>query len=120
MLGKFSRTKPQKHSQFEILRLYSSPPAVDGKLSCISCNAIEKIVDVEAHDGHTLLRDSDVRVVLLEKLFDVLGVRLDALLRSNFHASKKLESFVMCQLWNKSRQGNTQIFCSLQSVLLLQ
>ena len=51
-----------------------------GKLSGLSGDALEDVVDERVHDGHTLLGDSSVGVDLLEDLVDVRGVGLDALL----------------------------------------
>ena len=51
-----------------------------GKLSGLSCDALEGVVDERVHDRHTLLGDTSVGVDLLEDLVDVRGVGLNALL----------------------------------------
>jgi hypothetical protein len=50
-----------------------------GKLSGLSGNALEDVVDEGVHDGHALLGDASVGVDLLQDLVDVRGVRFDPL-----------------------------------------
>jgi hypothetical protein len=50
-----------------------------GKLSGLSSNALEDVVDEGVHDGHALLRDASVGVNLLQHLVDVRRVGLDPL-----------------------------------------
>jgi hypothetical protein len=50
-----------------------------GKLSGLSGNALEDVVDEGVHDGHALLGDAGVGVNLLQHLVDVRRVRFDPL-----------------------------------------
>ena len=53
---------------------------VGGKLSGLTSNALEDIVDEGVHDGHALLGDTSVGVNLLQYFVDIGGVRFDTLL----------------------------------------
>ena len=53
---------------------------VGGKLSSLTGDALEDVVDERVHDAHPLLADAGVGVDLLEDLVDVGGVGFDALL----------------------------------------
>lgn len=79
VLGKFSR-KHQSNCRLDFTRRKSRLLVVSGKLSGLSGNALKDIVNERVHDGHSLLRDTSVRVNLLQHLVDVRRVRLDSLL----------------------------------------
>ncbi len=53
---------------------------VSDELGGLEGDLLEDVVDEGVHDGHSLLRDTSIRVHLLEHLVDVRGIRLDALL----------------------------------------
>jgi len=79
MLGKFSG-KHETDGGLDLTRRKGSLLVVGGKLSSLSGNAFEDIVDKGVHDGHTLLRDTGIGVDLLQDLVNVRGVALHSLL----------------------------------------
>ena len=79
MLGKFSR-KHEADGGLDLTRRKGGLLVVGGKLSSLSGNAFEDIVDEGVHDGHTLLGDTGIGVNLLQDLVDVRGVALHSLL----------------------------------------
>ena len=79
VLGEFTR-KHETDSGLNLTRRKGSLLVVSGKLSSLSGNAFEDIVDEGVHDGHTLLGDTSVGVDLLQDLVDVRGVTLHSLL----------------------------------------
>ena len=79
MLGELTR-EHKTNSGLDLAGRKGGLLVVGGKLSGLSGDTLEDVVDEGVHDGHTLLADSSVGVDLLEDLVDVGGVRLDALL----------------------------------------
>jgi hypothetical protein len=79
VLGKFS-WKHKSHGSLNLTRRESGLLVVSGKLSGFGGDTLKDIVDEGVHDGHTLLRDTGVRVDLLQDLVNVRGVTLNSLL----------------------------------------
>ena len=79
MLGKLTG-KHETNGGLDLTRRESGLLVVGGKLSGLTGDTSEDIVNEGVHDGHTLLADTSIRVDLLEDLVDVGGVRFDALL----------------------------------------
>jgi hypothetical protein len=79
MLGKLTG-KHKTNSSLDLARAQGSLLVVGGKLSGLSSDTLEDVVDEGVHDGHALLADTGVGVDLLEDLVDVGAVGFDALL----------------------------------------
>ena len=79
VLGEFTR-KHETNSSLDLSGRESSLLVVSGKLSSLSGDTLEDIVDEGVHDGHTLLGDTGIRVDLLEDLVDVRRVGFGTLL----------------------------------------
>ena len=79
MLGEFTR-KHETDGGLDLTRGKGGLLVVSGKLSSLSGNALEDIVDEGVHDGHTLLGDTGIGVDLLQDLVNVRGVALHSLL----------------------------------------
>jgi hypothetical protein len=90
VLGEFTG-QHESNSSLDLSATEGRLLVVSGKLSCLTRNALEDIVDERVHDGHALLRDTGVGVHLLEHLVNVRRVRLSALLVS-FSAGGLLHS----------------------------
>lgn len=79
MLGEFSR-KHQTNSGLDLAGRKGGLLVVGGKLSSLSGDALEDIVDEGVHDRHALLGDTGIGVDLLQHLVNVRGVSLGSLL----------------------------------------
>ena len=67
-------------SSLNLARRKSGLFVVSGKLSSLGSDTLEDIVDKRVHDGHSLLRDSSIRMHLLKNLVNVRRIRLGTLL----------------------------------------
>jgi hypothetical protein len=79
VLGKLTG-KHETDSRLDLTGRKGGLLVVGGKLSSLSGDALEDIIDEGVHDGHTLLTDTGVGVDLLEDFVDVGGIGFDALL----------------------------------------
>ena len=64
MLGKLTG-KHQTDRSLDLSGRKGSLLVISGKLSSLSCDTLEDIVEEGVHDGHSLFRDSSIRVDLL-------------------------------------------------------
>jgi hypothetical protein len=96
VLGEFTG-EHESNSSLDLSAAESRLLVVSGKLSSLTRNALEDIVDERVHDGHALLRDTSVGVHLLEHLVNVRRIRLSALLVS-LSAGGLFHSRGLCRL----------------------
>ena len=73
MLGQFTRQQ-KPDSGLDLPGGDGGTLVVVSKTRCFSCNALKDVIHEGVHDGHSLGRDTSVRVDLLEHLVDVDAV----------------------------------------------
>lgn len=78
MLGKFTR-KHQTDCGLDFTTTQGGLLIVSGKLTGLGGNTLKDIINEGVHDRHGFLRNTGIRVYLLQYLVDVGGVRLNAL-----------------------------------------
>merc|ERR1711971_1180223 len=70
MLGQLSGQE-ETDSSLDLPRGDSRPLVVVGQFASLRRNPFEQVIDERVHDGHSLRRDSSVRMHLLQDLVDV-------------------------------------------------
>jgi len=75
VLGEFTG-QDKTNAGLDFPRRYGRLLGVLGELGCLRRDALEDIVDERVEDGHGLVRDTRIRVDLLEDLVDVRRVGL--------------------------------------------